>query len=412
MVDVLSMARLPAWLRTAALVAVVLGVGACAVTPPLSGRAPLPPSTPPAVEIEQPPLVPSPPFAVTPAPTPPPRLTVTPVPTLPPIAGAAAARVTSTAIALILPLESPTYGRAASAVKAGFVAAAARAGASARVQVIGHGDDGVLPAFAAAARSGVALAVGPLTRDDLKTVLAMSPLRPRMLALNQADDGSPLPAGVYALTLAVEQDAALLMRVARSDGVKAIAVVGSDAPFQRRFSQSFVAAWRRDGGAAPRENRFDAIPEQLSALGRELSTQPIDAVLLAVDANDAALAKSFLRGRVYASSQITDGLPAQMLYDLENVRYIEVPWLAEPDNPAFAGLPRADYDDPVLERLYALGIDAFALAQRLAEPTPPDRIELDGATGHLSLLPTRTFAREGRVMTIHDGRVLAESPAR
>jgi outer membrane PBP1 activator LpoA protein len=402
--DFLSMARLPAWLRAAALAATVLGVGACAVTPPLSGRAPPPPSTvplaPPVVESAPAPLVPPPPFAVTPAPTPPP----------PP--GPAIARATGNAIALVLPLESPTYGRAASAVKAGFVAAAARAGASTRVQVVSHGDDGVLPAFAAAAQSGVALAVGPLTRDDLKIVLAMSPLRPRMLALNQSDEGAPLPGGVYALTLAVEQDAELLMRVARGDGVKAIAVVGSDAPFQRRFTQSFVAAWRREGGAVPHEYRFDANPEQLGALRRELATQPTDAVLLAVDASEAALAKSFLRGRVYASSQVTDGLPAQMLYDLENVRYIEVPWLAEPDNPAFAGVPRADYDDPVLERLYALGIDAFALAQMLAEPTPPDRIELDGATGHLSLLPSRAFAREGRVMTIHDGRVLAEPPAR
>jgi outer membrane PBP1 activator LpoA protein len=402
--DFLSMARLPAWLRAAVLAAAVLGVGACAVTPPLSGRAPPPPSTvqqaPPVVESAPAPLVPPPPFTVTPAPTPPPP------------AGPAIARAAGNAIALILPLESPTYGRAASAVKAGFVAAAARAGASARAQVISHGDDGVLPAFAAAAQSGVALAVGPLTRDDLKIVLAMSPLRPRMLALNQSDEGTPLPGGVYALTLAVEQDAALLMRVARDDGVKAIAVVGSDAPFQRRFSQSFVAAWRREGGAAPREYPFGANPEQLGALRRELAAQPTDAVLLAVDASEAALAKSFVRGRVYASSQITDGLPAQMLYDLENVRYIEVPWLAEPDNPAFAGVPRADYDDPVLERLYALGIDAFAVAQMLAEPTPPDRIELDGATGHLSLLPSRAFAREGRVMTIHDGRVLAESPAR
>ena len=398
------MARLPAWLRAAALAAAVLGVGACAVTPPLSGRAPLPPSAapsaPPVIESNPPPLVPPPPFAATPAPTPPPAVP------------SAIARAAGNTIALILPLESPTYGRAAAAVKAGFVAAAARAGASPRVQVIGHGDDGVLPAFAAAVQSGVALAVGPLTRDDLKTVFAMSPLRPRMLALNQADEAAPLPAGVYALTLAVEQDAALLMRVARSEGVNTIAVVGSDAPFQRRFSQAFVAAWRREGGTAPREYRFDANPEQLGALRRALATQPIDAILLAVDANDAALAKSFLRGRVYASSQITDGLPAQMLYDLENVRYIEVPWLAEPDNPAFAGLPRADYDDPVLERLYALGIDAFAVAQMLAEPTPPDRIELDGATGHLSLLPSRTFAREGRVMAIHDGRVLPESPAR
>ncbi len=271
----------------------------------------------------------------------------------------------------------------------------------------------MLPAFAAAAQSGVALVVGPLTRDDLKTVLAMSPLRPRMLALNQTDDGTPLPDGVYALTLAVEQDAALLMRVARGDGVKAIAVVGSDAPFQRRFSQSFVAAWRREGGAAPREYRFDANPELLGALRRELAAQPIDAVLLAVDANDAALAKSFLpRAGSTRAARSPTTCRRQMLYDLENVRYVEMPWLAEPDNPAFAGVPRADYDDPVLERLYALGIDAFALAQMLAEPTPPDRIELDGATGHLSLLPSRAFAREGRVMTIHDGRVLAEPPAR
>jgi uncharacterized protein len=402
--EFLSMGRLPAWLRAAALGAMLFGVGACTVTPPLSGRAGPPPSTvsvtPPVVEAVPPPLLLPPPSTAAPA--------------APPAAAPSTtiARAAGTTIGLILPLQSPTYGRAANAVKAGFDAAAVRAGASARVRVIAHGDDGVLPAFAAAAQSGVALAVGPLTRDDLKTVLTMSPLRPRMLALNQSDEGAPLPAGVYALTLAVEQDAALLMRAARDDGVKTIAVVGSDAPFQRRFSQSFVAAWRREGGAAPREYRFDASPDQLSALSRELASQPIDAVLLAVDANDAALAKSFLRGRVYASSQITDGLPAQMLYDLENVRYIEIPWLAEPDSPAFAGVPRPEFDNPVLERLYALGIDAFALAQMLAEPTPPERVELDGATGHLSLLPSRSFAREGRVMTIHDGRVLTESSAR
>lgn len=395
------MARLPAWLRIAALATVLLGVGACTVTPPLSGRGAPPPSVaPPApVEVAPAPVLPPPPSAAAPA-------------APPPVSAGAIAPPTGTTIALILPLDSPVYGRAANAVKAGFEAAAARAGATKRVLVIAHGDDNVLGAFTAAAQRGVALAVGPLTRDDLKTVLAMSPLRPRMLALNQVDESASLPAGVYTLALAVEQDAALLMRVARSEGVRTIAVVGSDAPFQRRFSQSFVAAWRRDGGAAPREYRFDANPEMLSVLRRELAAQPVDAVLLAVDANDAALAKSFLRGRVYASSQITDGLPAQMLFDLENVRYIEIPWLAEPDSPVFEGMPRAAFDNPVLERLYALGIDAFTLAQMLAEPTPPDRIELDGATGHLSLLPSRAFAREGRIMTVHDGRVLAEPPAR
>ena len=43
------------------------------------------------------------------------------------------------AIALVLPLGSETFGRAASAVRAGFLAAAAAA--NAKPVVIGHGDD-------------------------------------------------------------------------------------------------------------------------------------------------------------------------------------------------------------------------------------------------------------------------------
>ncbi|HKW79853.1 MAG TPA: penicillin-binding protein activator, partial [Casimicrobiaceae bacterium] len=294
----------------------------------------------------------------------------------------------------------------------GFVAAAARAGASSRVQVIAHGDNGVLPAFAAAAQRGAALAVGPLTRDDLKTVLTMAPRRPRTLALNQTDDGEPLPDAVYALTLAVEQDAVLLVRIARRQGAASIVVVASDASFQQRFAQAFIGEWRRAGGSVPRVFHFDASPEKLGSLRRQLDDDRIDAVLLAVDGNDAALAKSFLpRVRVYASSQVTDGLPVEMLYDLEGVQFVEIPWLADPQDPAFAGIERGEYDNPFLQRLYALGIDGFTLARVLAEPTPPDQVELDGATGRLSLSASHIFAREGRLMTIHDGRVLAEPTA-
>jgi len=306
----------------------------------------------------------------------------------------------------MLPLESQSYGRAADAVKAGFLAAAGRAGEMGRVTVIAHGSDGVLPALESAHDAGVALVVGPLTRDDLKTVIAMAPGRPRMLALNQNEDGSSLPAGMYALTLAVDSDAAQLAGVARADGMRSVALVASDAPLQRRFIAAFAAAWRVGGGAAPREYRFDPNPEMLGLLRRELAARPPDAVVLAVDGEDAALAKSFLPpGPVYAVSQIGDGLPPQMLRDLDGVRFIEIPWLAEPDSPLLAGLPRSALGDPVLERLYALGLDAFALSQMLAESVPPDRIELDGATGHLSLAPSRSFARQGRVVEIRDGRI-------
>jgi uncharacterized protein len=305
---------------------------------------------------------------------------------------------------LVLPLESALYGRAADAVKAGFLAAAGAAGNAARVQVIGHAEDGVLPAFEAAVDAGAALIVGPLTRDDLKTVLALAPSRPRMLALNQPEDGTALPEEAYALALSVESDAALLARQAREDGVRTLVTVTSDSPLQRRFRSAFASTWQRGGGAAGRDFRFDANPEVLSLLRRELAARPPEATLLCVGPGEAALTKSFLLpGAVYASSQIADGLPVEMLRDLEGVRYVEVPWLADPNDPAFARLPRANLADPVLDRLYALGLDAYAVAELLVGPEPPTRVEFDGATGHLSLTAGRVFAREGRIVVIRGG---------
>jgi outer membrane PBP1 activator LpoA protein len=259
-----------------------------------------------------------------------------------------------------------------------------------------------------ASSAGVALVVGPLTRDDLKTVIAMAPERPRMLALNQTDDGAPLPRDTYALSLAVDSDAVVLAQAMRSDGVRSPVKVVSASPLQRRFASAFGLEWERSGGQPMREYVFDPNPEALGALRRELTARQPDAILLAVDGQDAALAKAFLPpAPVYASSQITDGLPPEMLRDLEGVRYVEIPWLATPDAPSFAGIPRGPASDPLSVRLYALGLDAFALAQMLVSPTPPDRIEIDGATGHLSLSPTRNFVRQGTLMMVRGGRITA-----
>ena len=56
------------------------------------------------------------------------------------------------------------------------------------------------------------------------------------------------------------------------------------------------------------------------------------------------------------------------------------------------------------DRLYALGIDAFRVAQALAEGRI-DRLEFDGATGHLTLDDSRVFAREGRVLRFNGGDI-------
>ncbi len=56
-----------------------------------------------------------------------------------------------------------------------------------------------------------------------------------------------------------------------------------------------------------------------------------------------------------------------------------------PDSPAYAKLPRRDYQNAALDRLYALGIDAFRAAWLLADAPPGRGVEFDGATGRVVL---------------------------
>jgi outer membrane PBP1 activator LpoA protein len=314
-------------------------------------------------------------------------------------------------IALVLPLQSSNYGRAADAVRAGFMAAAERAGMQSRVRVIGYADDGVLDAIESARQAGAMLVVGPLTRDDVRTALSMALTRPRLLALNQSEDTGVLPDDAWAMSLALDADAALLARSARADGARTVSVVVAAAPLQQRFASAFAQQWQAQGGAPPREYRFDPNPDNLAVLRREMASRPTDASVLAVESEHATLAKSFIPpGPVYASSQVADDLSMPLSHDLDGVRFVEIPWVADPGDPQLASLPRKDQGSPVLDRLYALGLDAFALAQMLVEPVPPGRVELDGATGHLTLTPAHVFSREGRVMEIRDGRARPLAP--
>jgi outer membrane PBP1 activator LpoA protein len=308
------------------------------------------------------------------------------------------------AIALVLPVNSGTYGRAADAVKAGFLAAAAAA--NEKPEVIAHGDGDVEAAFAKARASGARVIVGPLVRDDVRAVTGAGFESPLILVLNQLDDGAMLPPNVYALSLAVESDARQLARIAHDAGAQAVAVVGDDTPLQKRFATAFVDAWLLAGGSAPVMLRFDRSPDGLALLKRELGRTPVDAVLLAVDGADAHLVKPYLGTRpAYAGSTVSERQPRESMRDLEDVRFVDIPWLATPEAREFARIARADFPNATLDRLYALGIDAFRVAQLLADGRL-DRIEFDGATGHLTLEATRQFARDAYPLQFKGGQVV------
>ena len=320
----------------------------------------------------------------------------------------AATPIEPTSIVLVLPLASPAFGRVAEAVRAGFLAAAQAA--KVKPRVIGHGDDDVLIAFAEAKTAGARVIVGPLIRDDMKKVADAGLDLPPTIALNQLDEGTALPANMYSLSLTIDNEARQLARRARDDGALTVAVIASETPRQQRFASAFNAEWILAGGAAPVMYRFDPSPEGLRLLRRELARTPFGAVLLAVDAMDAALAKPYVGKRQsYTSSQVNERRPPASLRDLDDVRFIEMPWVVDADAAAFVDLKRPDYPNATLDRLYALGIDAFRVAQTFAEGMP-EKFEFDGATGHVALDATRQFVREGRLMHFEAGRIVPVNP--
>jgi len=312
---------------------------------------------------------------------------------------------------LVLPLDSPDYARVAAAVRDGFLAAAEAASAAGRCRVIGHGDGGVLGAFEAARSLGAAVVVGPLVRDDLRALAASGRTLPDTLALNQLDDAVPLPPQVRTLALSVESDAHTLVQRMRGNGATSVAVIGNDSQISRRFVAAFNGEWLLAGGGPPEVIRYDPRPDGLTALRGSLAKSTASAAVLALDGQDAAIARNFvLRIPVYGLSLVNQPHPPSVLADLEGLQFVDVPWLVTPSDPALARLPRRDMGSLLLDRLYALGLDAFSVAKALASGVP-GRLEIDGATGRLTIDAGQQIMREGVLAVFQGGQVVpADAP--
>lgn len=307
---------------------------------------------------------------------------------------------------LVLPLSSPDYARAAEAVRDGFLAAATAAGAKDQVLVIPHGNDGVLAAFDVAREGGARVVVGPLVRDDLKALASSDRELPVTIALNQLDDGAPLPPRLYTFALAIESDARTIARRMRADGASKVAIVGGESPLMKRFAQTLVAEWILAGGDPPQTFAFAPTQDGLRVLRRDLAKLPLDGIVIAVEGDDAALVKTFApRVPAWASGQVNQRQDTATLRDLEDVRFVDVMWIVAPDAAAFAGLPRPDYPSAALDRLYALGLDAWRVARAFV-PAPPERLAFDGATGRVELTDSRQISREGTLATFRSGAIV------
>ncbi|WP_229507818.1 penicillin-binding protein activator [Massilia sp. Dwa41.01b] len=119
-----------------------------------------------------------------------------------------------------------------------------------------------------------------------------------------------------------------------------------------------------------------------------LESERPELVFAALDAGGLRQVRSALGTSLptYGVSAANPGRePGLAVPELDGVRLLDLPWTIQPDHPSVMVYPRpVDLESLDMQRLYALGIDAFRLARELVQ-RPGSNFELDGVTGRLSV---------------------------
>ena len=317
-------------------------------------------------------------------------------------------------LALLLPLASPDFARPAEAVRLGFMAAQKHSGEKLTVGIFATdaSSESILAGYDKAAKLGARLIIGPMTRSGVSALAASTLVSVPTLGLNLPEDKTALPPLFYTFGLGLEAEAQAVARSAFADFFKSAILVSAKSPLARRSRDAFAEAWTRLGGTVREAYEFGPRTD-LPALRETLSTAPVDMIFLAADGEQARAVRPFLINNiaVFATSQVNSGrIDPLANIDLNGIRFVEMPWLVQPDHPAVMVYPRPEGMAADLERFYALGIDAFRIAAALLEA--PRRLSLDGVTGRLTLYgnqvarePVQAVFRNGAgVVLEHDAR--------
>jgi uncharacterized protein len=347
-------------------------------------------------------------------------------------------------IALILPLKSIAFAGAANVVQQGFLAAANSQVRDFPVRVYNSVEESrdVIDIYRQAIANGAVAVAGPLTRPGVTLLANYSYIPVPTLALNiteQKTDSKKL----YFFGLIPETEARQVAQIAFANNLRNATIINTDTALAKRLSLAFSDEWKKLGGNINAEvifregddaNLLSSLPTApwlveppppepiitISDTGEEIVTAPKrtgpppaapgNVVFLAGDYKQARLIRPYLNPSlpVYGTSQVFNA-HADMLtnYDLNDIHFIDMPWLLQPDHPAVMIYPKADPAlDTDKERLYAFGIDAFRLLNMMLNDKLRDALPLDGVTGRIRLADGNTFKREPIPAVFRYGRGL------
>ncbi len=341
-------------------------------------------------------------------------------------------------VALLLPLSS-YHSAAAQAFYDGFTAAHDTDSSAGKPQVVLYdigGQTELTPSYYhAAVQANADFIVGPLGKRAVDSLVQTTELERPILLLGIPGYDFDLPPGVFQFGLQPEQEAVQVADRAYADGHRFAGVLYPLSDWGQRMLHAFQQRWESLGGIVLESQlyyeedldfsttvseflRIQNIPTSSSSSNKKKFTpkprQDLDFVFLAAKTNQARLIKPqfdyFLAHDlpIYATSHVYGGYEDPINdVDLEGIMFNDMPWMLD-NTGTFAHLRQFVQREwsgkySPLDRLYALGMDAYALVPQLAYLRQNPLARYAGVTASLRVEPNGLIVRESQWAQFRNG---------
>ena len=291
-------------------------------------------------------------------------------------------------------------------------------------------------------QDGATIVVGPLLKENVEEVMK-SNTSLNVLALNQPGKVENRPNLCY-FALSPEDEARDAARHIHDQGKQTPLLLVPRGALGDRVVSAFADEWLKLDGGTVLQQRLGSTAELksgvnsggISLTGSPVSTLPssvdsslgspsdvpvssggsIDAAYIVATPEQIGYIKPLIAMRngsqsnvtLYASSRSAQGTSGpDFRLEMEGLQYSEIPMLAG-SNPALMqqalSAVRNDYS---LARLYAMGADAWSLANHFAQMRQSPGYELNGNTGDLTATPDCVINRKLSWLKYQQGQIVA-----
>ena len=325
---------------------------------------------------------------------------------------------TITKLGLVLPL-SGRYSAAAKAVRDGFISAylvsknksLTNLGSRQSIVLYDSETRSLSEIVADAEEKSIDILVGPLLKNRVNLINQLELSIP-ILTLNYLEKEVIPSNNIYQLGLAIEDEAKELLKRIAADKIKRILVIRNETDWANRASNQILEDWpyhqitksfsdiKQITGSVGIAMGVEASNQRHNTISRKAGVdlefiprarQDIEGVIALVNTIEAQALKPALKFHfgehlpIYATSQTTRTATQKELENMDGILVSESPWILNKSELYKRVDDAFQIKTDPLSPLYALGVDAYRISDRLELLKSKEINELLGSVGVLSI---------------------------